>query len=35
MIHDGKVEISVLNFLRGVNLDNCYVILDEARTYHR
>ena len=31
MIHDGKIEIGVLNFLRGVNLENCYVILDEAQ----
>ena len=31
MISDGKIEISVLNFLRGVNLENCYVILDEAQ----
>ena len=31
MINDGKLEIGVLNFLRGVNLENCYVILDEAQ----
>ena len=31
MISDGKLEIGVLNFLRGVNLENCYVILDEAQ----
>ena len=31
MISDGKMEIGVLNFLRGVNLENCYVILDEAQ----
>ena len=31
MITDGKLEIGVLNFLRGVNLENCYVILDEAQ----
>ena len=31
LIQDGKVEIGVLNFLRGVNLENCYVILDEAQ----
>ena len=31
MIHDGKIEIGVLNFLRGTNLENCYVILDEAQ----
>ena len=31
MIQDGKLEIGVLNFLRGVNLENCYVILDEAQ----
>jgi len=31
MIQDGKIEIGVLNFLRGVNLENCYVILDEAQ----
>ena len=31
MIADGKLEIGVLNFLRGVNLENCYVILDEAQ----
>jgi len=31
LVHDGKVEIGVLNFLRGVNLKNCYVILDEAQ----
>ena len=37
MIHDGKVEIGVLNFLRGTNLENCYVILDEknSKMYHR
>ena len=31
MISDGKLEIGVLNFLRGVILENCYVILDEAQ----
>ena len=31
MISDGKLEIGVLNFLRWVNLENCYVILDEAQ----
>ena len=31
MIHDDTIEIGVLNFLRGVNLENCYVILDEAQ----
>lgn len=31
MISDGKIEITVLNFMRGVNLENCYVILDEAQ----
>mgnify|MGYP005726923945 FL=1 len=31
MIQDGKVEIGVLNFLRGTNLEDCYVILDEAQ----
>jgi len=31
MIHDGKIEIGVLNFLRGTNLEDCYVILDEAQ----
>ena len=31
LIADGKVQIGVLNFLRGVNLNNCYVILDEAQ----
>ena len=31
LIQDGKVEIGVLNFLRGVNLENCYVVLDEAQ----
>ena len=31
MISDGKLEIGVLNFLRGVNLENCYDILDEAQ----
>ena len=31
MIQDGKIEIGVLNFLRGTNLENCYVILDEAQ----
>ena len=31
MITDGKIEIGVLNFLRGTNLENCYVILDEAK----
>ena len=31
MMSDGKLEIGVLNFLRGVNLENCYVILDEAQ----
>ena len=31
MISDNKLEIGVLNFLRGVNLENCYVILDEAQ----
>ena len=31
MIKDGKIEIGVLNFLRGTNLEDCYVILDEAQ----
>ena len=31
LIADGKVQIGVLNFLRGVNLSDCYVILDEAQ----
>ena len=31
LIHDGKIEIGVLNFLRGTNLENCYIILDEAQ----
>ena len=31
LIQDGKVEIGVLNFLRGVNLQDCYVVLDEAQ----
>ena len=31
MINDGTIEIGVMNFLRGVNLENCYVILDEAQ----
>ena len=31
LIADGKVQIGVLNFLRGVNLNDCYVILDEAQ----
>ena len=31
LISDGKVQIGVLNFLRGVNLNDCYVILDEAQ----
>ena len=31
LVTDGKVEIGVLNFLRGVNLEECYVILDEAQ----
>ena len=31
MIQDNVIEIGVLNFLRGVNLENCYVILDEAQ----
>ena len=35
MITDGKIEIGVLNFLRGTNLENCYVILDEAKMSHQ
>jgi len=31
LVQDGKVEIGVLNFLRGTNLEDCYVILDEAQ----
>ena len=31
MIQDNKIEIGVLNFLRGTNLENCYVIVDEAQ----
>ena len=31
MISHGKLEIGVVNFLRGCNLENCYVILDEAQ----
>ena len=30
-LDEGKVQIGVMNFLRGVNLENCYVILDEAQ----
>jgi len=31
LVERNKVQIGVLNFLRGVNLENCYVILDEAQ----
>lgn len=31
LVERDKVQIGVLNFLRGVNLENCYVILDEAQ----
>ena len=31
LIADGKVQVGVLNFLRGVNLYECYVILDDAQ----
>jgi len=31
MIQDNKIEMGVLNFLRGTDLENCYVILDEAQ----
>mgnify|MGYP003323916505 FL=1 len=31
MIQDDTIEIGVLNFLRGVNLENCYVILYDAK----
>jgi phosphate starvation-inducible PhoH-like protein len=31
MIADNKIEIGVLNFLRGTNLENCYIIPDEAQ----
>ena len=30
-LDEGKVQIGVMNFLRGVNLEDCYVILDEAQ----
>tara|TARA_Y100000034_G_scaffold42137_1_gene51699 strand:- start:213 stop:962 length:750 start_codon:yes stop_codon:yes gene_type:complete len=30
-IDNGKIQIGVLNFLRGVTLENCYVIVDEAQ----
>ena len=31
LIDSGKIEFKVLNFLRGTNIDNAYIILDEAQ----
>lgn len=31
LIEAGKIEFKVLNFLRGLNIENCYIILDEAQ----
>jgi phosphate starvation-inducible PhoH-like protein len=31
LIDSGKIEFKVLNFLRGTNIDNTYIILDEAQ----
>ena len=30
-LDSNKIQIGVLNFLRGVNLEDCYIILDEAQ----
>jgi phosphate starvation-inducible PhoH-like protein len=31
LIESGKIEFKVLNFLRGTNIENSYIILDEAQ----
>lgn len=31
LIDSGKIEFKVLNFLRGTNIENAYIILDEAQ----
>ena len=31
LIEKGKIEFRVLNFLRGINFENAYIILDEAQ----
>jgi phosphate starvation-inducible PhoH-like protein len=31
LIENGKIEFRVLNFLRGINFENTYIILDEAQ----
>jgi phosphate starvation-inducible PhoH-like protein len=31
LIESGRIEFQVLNFLRGTNIDNTYIILDEAQ----
>jgi phosphate starvation-inducible PhoH-like protein len=31
LIEKGKIEFRVLNFLRGINFENSYIILDEAQ----
>ena len=31
LIEKGKIEFRVLNFLRGINFENCYIIMDEAQ----
>jgi phosphate starvation-inducible PhoH-like protein len=31
LIDNGKIEFKVLNFLRGTNIENSYIILDEAQ----
>jgi phosphate starvation-inducible PhoH-like protein len=31
LIDAGKIEFKVLNFLRGTNIDNAYIIMDEAQ----
>lgn len=31
LVSEGKLDFKVVNFLRGMNLENCYVIIDEAQ----
>jgi phosphate starvation-inducible PhoH-like protein len=31
LIEKGKIEFRVLNFMRGINFEDCYIVLDEAQ----
>jgi phosphate starvation-inducible PhoH-like protein len=31
LVEKGKIEFRVLNFMRGINFEDCYIVLDEAQ----